>query len=572
MLPCCQLFPLPQGNPITSSTFLTSPYSLCRQATLLPLTRPSLFYPELVEGHSHIPYLYTVQHPKPYRKALNHKVFWPPFLLLLAALIYSMVDKEGFLTHATAANNWILTHFDWLFNSTSFFMVLLCVVVFFSPLGKLKIGGKQATPLLSRWRWFSIILCTTIAVGILFWGVAEPLYHLQSPPASAGILPMSANAESFSMATVFMHWSFTPYAIYAIPALLFALGYYNKKRAFSLGSVLFPITRNNIPWLGTVLNAVCLFALVAGMSAVLGAGMLSLSGGVVALTGVATSSWLLAGIALAIVATFTISAASGLLKGIKTLSAINVLLFIGISLFVLLAGPTNNIVGYLGTGLKEYVTNFVPHSLSAGAFNDASWTHSWTTFYWANWMAWAPVTALFLGRIAYGYTVREFLVFNWIIPACFGILWMSIFSGTSLHFALSEVNLIETLQTGGPESVIYRIFDQLPGATVLTIVFLIAVFISYVTAADSNTEAMSGISATGISPDSPSAPNYIKYLWGVVVGLVAWVMVSYAGIDGIKMLSNLGGLPSLFLMVAACIGVVVLLAKGKAEHSSKRTK
>jgi glycine betaine transporter len=490
-------------------------------------------------------------------------VFWPPFLLLVTALIYSLVDSASFLEQVTDINNWILKHFDWLFSYTSFFMVLVCVAIMVSPIGKLKIGGKDAVPILNRWRWFTVILCTTIAVGILFWGVAEPLYHLQGPPKSLGADPMSNEAENFSISTVFMHWSFTPYAIYAIPALLFALAYYNRRRSYSLGSILFPfIPADRSGKLNTILDAVCLFALVAGMSAVLGVGILSLSGGIAQLTGTATTPWILGLITIAIVATFTISAASGLLKGIKTLSAINVVIFIGIALFVLLFGPTAEIFGYMGKGLGEYVTNFVPQSLGTGDYSDTEWTHSWTTFYWANWMAWAPITALFLGRIGYGYTVREFMLFNWIIPACFSILWMSIFSGTSLHMELSGTgDLIKSLNENGTESIIYVIFNELPLSLLLIPVFLIAVFISYVTAADSNTEAMSGISTTGISPESPGSPVAIKFLWGIIIGLMAWTMVSFAGIDGIRMLSNLGGFPALILLLAATIGMVVLLVR-----------
>jgi len=186
--------------------------------------------------------------------------------------------------------------------------------------------------------------------------------------------------------------------------------------------------------------------------------------------------------------------------------------------------------------------------------------HSWTTFYWANWMAWAPITALFLGRISYGYTVRQFMLFNWLIPAGFGIVWMSIFSGTSLYFELYEkMGLVKVLNANGPDIIIYKIFDNLPFANVLSILFLLTVFISYVTAADSNTEAMSAISTVGISPESSEPPKFIKYLWGFLIGLVAWIMVSYAGVDAVKILSNLGGLPSLFLMVLLCIVLIKLL-------------
>ncbi|MCP4459923.1 MAG: BCCT family transporter [Cytophagales bacterium] len=489
---------------------------------------------------------------------LNHWVFWPPFVLLTSALIYSLADSDQFLSYATGANQWILDHFDLAFSYTAFFMVVLCLVVAVSPLGKIKIGGEDAVPILTKWRWFSIILCTTIAVGILFWGVSEPLYHITSPPRGHTAAQSPEAAFEFAMSTMFMHWSFTPYAIYAVPALMFAIGYYNRKLPFSLNTMLFSFSSlQRVKAWDRVLNAICLFALVAGMSAALGAGILSLAGGWAKIFDTDVSPFSLALMTLLIVLSFTISAASGLLKGIRILSGINFFIFVILCGFMMVFGPTRVIFDGFIIGIQSYVQNFIPHSLSLGEFNDKSWTHAWTTFYWAIWMAWAPVTCLFLGRISYGYTVRQFLLFNWLIPSAFSILWMSIFSGTSLHLESSgQLDLVGLLGSKGPEAIIYQIFDYLPGAWLLLVIFLVTMYISYVTAADSSTEAMSGISSFGISPEAPSPPILIKFLWGGIIGLVAWVMVSYSGIDGVRMLSNLGGLPALFLIVLVNVGLV----------------
>ncbi|MCG8307844.1 MAG: BCCT family transporter [Cytophagales bacterium] len=488
-------------------------------------------------------------------KKINHPVFWPPFVLLIISLIISQAAKQTFIEKINHFNSWILNHFDWLFNYTSFTMVILCAIIYFSRIGKIKIGGKSAEPLLSKWRWFSIILCTTIAVGILFWGASEPLYHLSSPPKGRSGDP------GFAMSAIFMHWSITPYAIYTIPALLFALGFYNYDRDYSLGAMLFPIMGFHLNrWIIVALDVICLFALAAGMSAVLGVGMLTLAGGTTSFLDTVDKSVLLGIICIAIVATFTVSAASGLLKGIRILSGINVSIFIIISLFVFAAGPTSFIIDNAWGGIKHFAVNFVPHSLSTGAYGDKKWMHSWTTFYWANWMAWAPITALFLGRISYGYTVRQFILFNWLIPAFFGILWMSIFSGFSIFLEVhKQAGLLPILYEKGPDVIIYQIFEHLPFAGLLSGLFLFTVFLSYVTAADSNTEAMSSISTRGINPTTTNAPKSIKFSWGILIGLVAWVMVSYSGVDGVRILSNLGGLPSLFLMVVLCLLTIKLL-------------
>jgi choline-glycine betaine transporter len=177
-------------------------------------------------------------------------------------------------------------------------------------------------------------------------------------------------------------------------------------------------------------------------------------------------------------------------------------------------------------------------------------------------MAWAPITAMFLGRIAKGYTVRPVLLFNWVIPSLFSIIWMSIFSGTALTFEMQETAALgDSLSNNGAESVIYAIMNQYPLAKLVPLIFVIIVFLSYVTAADSNTEAMGGISSKEISAEKASPPVSIKVVWGICIGATAYIMVSAAGIDGIKMLSNLGGFPALLLLIMTMIGMIWLVIR-----------
>ncbi len=499
-----------------------------------------------------------------FRKHLSkvrHEVFWPPFILLIAALLCSLWDRSLFLTVTTATNNFIIDHFGWWFSGGSLLMVLTCFALLFSPIAKVKIGGPKATPILNKWQWFSIVLCTTIATGIIFWGTAEPIFHLISPP---NFLSNSNNTDGVNaLSLVFLHWSFTPYAIYCIPALAFAVAFYNKKLPFSLQSTLFPLFTSKNKVFASVIDGICLFALIAGMSASLGAGILTLSGGIHSLFGF-TSEALTALLTILIVAAFIISAISGLNKGIKILSDINLRVFILLGIFVFFSADFLSILSLAGSALQQYVTEFFNYGTLAIQYPEDPWPKSWTTFNWANWMAWAPITALFLGRIGYGYTIRQFLIFNWILPAVFGLIWMSIFSGISIDLATDKgVNLQQVLQAEGAEYIIYSIFEHLPWTQLVAVLFLVTALLSYVTAADSNTEAMSGLSATGISPDDPTPPIVVKIIWGITIGSISYIMLELAGIEGIKMLSNIGGLPALFLITAVTIGMVINLIKGK---------
>ncbi|MCZ2721619.1 BCCT family transporter [Marinomonas sp. 15G1-11] len=498
-------------------------------------------------------------------------VFWPPFLLLMTAVILSFVNLDGFLGITSAINSWILSEFSWLFSIGTLFLLGTCAWVYCSPIGNVKIGGEQATPLLSKWRWFSIALCTTVAIGILFWGTAEPMYHLHSPPTSMGLEANSPAAAKFAMSTMFLHWSFTPYAIYSIPALMFALAYYNLKMPFSLGSALYPIFGKRVQGkVGQIIDAIALYALVAGMAASLGTGVLTLAGGLDNMLSVGTGPIVLGAVTLAIVACFIISAASGLHKGIARLSSLNTKVFFLIAGFVFIFGPTSWILSMGVEGIGSYLGNFFQKSLFTGAASGDKWPQWWTIFYWANWLAWAPITALFLGKISRGYTVRQFLIFNLVLPASFACVWMSIFSGTALHMDMTGDGMLnKALQATGAESVIYTMFDNLPMAGITAIVFIFVSFLSYVTAADSNTEAIANLCAdnseavlAGNENEEGNNNLMIKVVWGVTIGFIAWVMTSFAGIDGIKMMSNLGGLPALFIVLACNISLIYCVING----------
>ncbi|WP_460545290.1 BCCT family transporter [Echinicola sediminis] len=492
---------------------------------------------------------------------VRKKVFWPPFVLISLAVALSIMAPDLFELTMKLTNGFILEHFSLLFSYTAAGMVLSCILVLISPLGKIKIGGKNARPRFSKRSWFSIILCTTVAVGILFWGSAEPLFHFLYPPDFQKITTSSDQASAFSMGAIFLHWGFTPYAIYCIPALGIALAIYNADLKFSLSSPLAPILNQQYrAKITPFLDMICLFALVSGMAASLGAGILSISGGIQAQWTDWSKLWLTPLVTLTIICTFILSAASGIDQGIKKLSQINFFFFILFSLSILIIGPTLPILRSAETGATNYLANFLPLSLQMGPIKNSEWIQSWSVFNWANWMAWAPITALFLGKISYGRTVREFILFNWVFPALFCLTWMSIFGGSTLFFAEGNPALFKNLlEHSGPESIIYQVFKDMDFPNLLGPAFIVAMFISYVTAADSSTEAMASLSMKSFSIENFDSDVSLKVAWGMLVGLLAWVMITFAGINGVKMLSNLGGLPSLLLLIGITISINLLM-------------
>ena len=251
---------------------------------------------------------------------LKPLVFLPPFLLCVAAVVLSFSDPQAFSSFTKNASQWVMSTFGWLVSLTAFGMVVLCAVIFVSPFGRTVLGGPNARPLLTKWQMFSVVLTTNIGAGILFWGPVEPVAYLSNPPPSAHAVPNSPEAAQFAISTVYLHWTFTPYAIASIVGLMFAFAYYNMGKPFSLGAPLSPLLDHygeRMP--AQVIDAICLYALVAAMSAALAGASMLLGAGIHYVFGIEDkpSNLMLALIIGSIMITSVAAAISGVTKGIR---------------------------------------------------------------------------------------------------------------------------------------------------------------------------------------------------------------------------------------------------------------
>ncbi len=491
---------------------------------------------------------------------LRRFVFWPPFLLLVLAALLSLLNRQLFQTSLTAAHHWLLEHFGWLFTTLAFGAFVLSILISCSRFGGLRLGGRNAQPLMSMWNWFAITLCTTIAVGILFWSTAEPLMHFQNPPESTQVTGLTKQAETLAISALFLHWTFVPYSIYCVASLMFGFAYYNMRLPFTLGSTLVPLVGRRVAQkIGPVVDSVCLFSLVAGMAASLGTGILTISGGLNSLFGIERTPTIWAAITLIIVCTFIASSATGLMKGIRILSDINAKGLVVLGAIVFILGPTLLILQVGSQAVVEFAQRFFSLGIYDSLIARSDWTKQWSIFYWAVWMAWTPITACFLGRIAYGRTVREFMLINLWAPALFSMAWMAVWGVTTLNLEQNGANLAELAKLSGNESVSYAVLSSLPFGTLMVIFYLASAFICFVTSADSNTTAMSSISSAGVTLDKPEGLLWVKFAWGMLVGWTAWMMISFADVEGIKMLSNLGGFPAAWLIFGIMLSLALVV-------------
>lgn len=487
---------------------------------------------------------------------VNKVVFLPPWILLICMVIVSLVNGDAFLAGLNAVTGWILDNFAWLFNIVTVGCVATVIFVYFSPLGKVRIGGRKARPVMGFMNLVWITLCTTIAAGILFWACAEPMYQMYAPALSEGVEAGSQGAALFAMKTMFLEWTWSPYAIYTVATIAFAFTFYNMKQAYSIGSAFAPLLGNKVTKYNNIIDIICLFTLGTGMAASLGTGTMTIAGGIENVFGLKSGPVMWGIIIAVIVITFVISSISGIMKGIRILSNINAKVYMVLLVFLLVFGPTAFMLNFSVESWGAYIRDFIPLSFNTGAIFEDGWAKSWPIFYWCNWLSWTPITAIFLARILKGYTIKDAIRCNFVIPSIFATVWMGLFSTASIYYEMHGQGFYEILQSSGPEAVVYALFRQLPLAVIIIPFYLFIVFISFVTASDSNTTAMAGLCTSGITQEEQDSPAWLKVVWGVTLACVTWILISFAGIDGIKAASNLGGFPNMFLMILMIVAVI----------------
>lgn len=496
-------------------------------------------------------------------------VFLVPVLLLGFGLIFSMTAEDSFVNILNETNSMILSNFGWLYSFTTLVTLIAAVVAMLSPFGKIRIGGKDARSKLRNVDIFAIILCSIIGIGMVTWGTAEVMAHYSSPPATLGIEPYSTESANFAMRTIFLHWTFPAYSLYALPSLLFAFVYHNMHCPYSISSYFVPILgkKMNKQFRGTI-DIVCIFSLICGMVGTVGTTVLSLLGGISYLSDnqIQKSSAAIAVILVLLVGIFVISSITGVMKGIRLLSNLNLFFFIGIAVFTFLCSSPAFILNYGIEGSGNFIQNFFSDILRTNAVSGDDWSYWWSIFYWAAYMAWAPVSSMFIGKICYGQTVRRIVMLTLVLPSVFTGIWMSVFSGTSMFYELSGYGISEAYKKGY-EYTAYAVFEHLPLTLFVTILFLAIAALSVITASDSSTDVLAGLvvrdqnreeevsDAEQITEKSSWLKAVIKILFGLIIGGSTFIVVAYSDISGIKMVSNIGAFPAMWIEIAIIAGL-----------------
>jgi choline-glycine betaine transporter len=367
--------------------------------------------------------------------------------------------------------------------------------------------------------------------------------------------PLSSEAAIFALARSFHNWSFIPYAMYSIVGLMIGYMHFNRNAKFSISSTIAPLfgKHSKHPAISAIIDLMSILAITLGLASSLGAGLALIGSGLESAYGIPSNpqTWLV--LTLIISAIFITSALSGLNRGIKVLSSLNAYIFYAFLVILILVGPLSYILNLSVTSLGYWADNFFLWSFDTKVLGGEALVTWWTMYDWSIWIAYAPLMGLFLARISYGRTLRQFLIINWVLPALFGILWFGFWGGTAIKWQMDgTLDLVKVITQNGAVSGLWGFLQNLPMAWVLVPMAIFTLVISFATAADSMSSTIATICTRGIKADEES-PGKQKVLWGLAISIIAYIMVAFGGgaqgIDGIKYLAAAGGFTVLFLFV-----------------------
>ncbi|WP_086481767.1 BCCT family transporter [Oceanospirillum sanctuarii] len=504
----------------------------------------------------------------PFGLDIHNRVFMISGLSIVAFVLLTLIFQSQVAPLFSSMRSWLTTNLDWFFLSAGNIFVLVCLFLIFSPLGRVRIGGTEATPDYTYAGWFSMLFAAGMGIGLMFYGVSEPLSHFSSSLGGTSVAdgvrtdwaPLgaaagdAAEAAKLGMAATIYHWALHPWAIYAVLALGLAIFAFNKGLPLTMRSVFYPILGERVwGWPGHIIDILAVFATLFGLATSLGIGASQASAGLHYLfdlpMGTTTQILLVIGItALALV-----SVVAGLDAGVKRLSEINMVLAALLLLFVIIVGPTLAILSGFFTNLMAYVQN-LPALANPIGREDANFASGWTAFYWAWWISWSPFVGMFIARVSRGRTVREFMVSVLLIPSLACVLWMTAFGGTAInqfvndgYKAVTEADL--PLQ-------LFAMLDVLPMAEITSLIAIVLVIVFFVTSSDSGSLVIDAIAAGG----KVDAPKPQRVFWCTFEGLVAIALILGGGLTALQAMAVSTGFPFTIVLLVATISVLKGLA------------
>ncbi len=504
----------------------------------------------------------------------------PVFLISGLSVVAFVFLTLAFQTQATEFFGWLrpalTSTFDWFFLSAANIFVLFCLMLLVTPLGSVRLGGKDATPDYSYMGWFAMLFAAGMGIGLMFFGVSEPMSHFASSMGGTTVegaartdwAPLGAAAgdvvaaRNLGMAATIFHWALHPWAIYAVLALALAFFTYNRGLPLTLRSAFYPILGERIwGWWGHTIDIVAVFATLFGLATSLGFGTEQALAGLNFLFGWGTGNVAKVVLIAVITALALISVLRGLDGGVKILSEVNIVLAGLLLLFIVIVGPTAEIFSTTISGGAAYVKDLIPLSMPFGR-EDTNFSQGWTAFYWAWWISWSPFVGMFIARVSRGRTVREFIFCVLIIPTFVCVIWMGAFGGTAIAQVVADA--AAPVKDAALELKLFVMLQHLPFATVTSMLGIILVLVFFVTSSDSGSLVIDTITAGG-KTDAPAAQ---RVFWCTFEGVVAATLLLVGGSEALTALQAMAvstGFPFTIVLLVLCVSLFIGLRQSLRE-------
>ena len=495
---------------------------------------------------------------RPTENRIDPTVFYVSLFIVLAFVAWGVLFTDNISTVTGAILTYLMTNFGWVFILSTLGFLIFMLYLAFSRYGSIRLGRDDELPEFRTVSWIAMMFSAGMGIGLMFFGVAEPMYHFGAPPHGLAKANTPAAAET-AMQFTYFHWAFHPWAIYAVVALTIAYFTFRKGSPNLVSSAFRPILGDRVErWPGKTLDVLAIFATLFGSCTSLGLGALQMNSGLNFIWGVPQTTTVAIIIIAIVTALFIVSAVSGVERGIQWLSNGNMVLAVLLLLFVLFMGPTLYIANTFVSSIGNYLFNLIPMSFTTAANGDEAFLSSWTIFYWVWWASWGPFVGTFIARISRGRTIREFTFGVLLVPSLVSFLWFAVFGGAAMNLDLFGGANIAQAVADSQEAALFSTLAQFPLASVTSFVAILLVGIFFISGADAASVVMGMLSSRG----TLNPKGTIVALWGALTGAAAAVALLFGGLEGLQTVAIIAGAPFALVM----IGMVYSLFKSLREE------
>ncbi|CAG9620043.1 Ectoine/hydroxyectoine transporter [Sutcliffiella rhizosphaerae] len=492
-------------------------------------------------------------------------VFWFSAIVVAVLVVIGAFAPDAFGAAATRLFDFTTYAFGWFYLLSVLFFVLFCIFLALSRYGKIRLGSDEDRPEYPLFTWIGMLFSAGFGIGLVFYGVAEPMSHFYTPPRET-VDALSDQAARTAMQYSFFHWGVSQWSVFTIVGL--AIGYFQfrKKEDGLISTTLKPIIGDKKrEYIRKPIDILAVIATVMGVATSLGLGILQINGGLDAVFGIPNNAFTQLIVIFIILVLYLSSTISGIDRGIKYLSNFNLAFALIIMVFVFFTGPTVFILNTFTLGIGDYISNFINTSLRLTPYEGGTWVRDWTIFYWAWATAWSPFVGAFIARVSRGRTIREFVFGVLIVPPVIALFWIAVFGGTALHLDLFGGTTIAQAVDADITSALFVTLAELPFSLLLSGLSILLIITFLITSADSATYILGTMTSGG----SLNPPLLLRVIWGTLMAAIAAVLLMASGLEGLQTASLVSALPFTVILIAICYS---LFRSVKSEPGLKRNR